>query len=392
MRNPLRRPANRSKPPRPLVVLAVAAAIAGLAGCDLGDPLGEYRGVDILESRGLTIRDAGPGYLPGPLPDGFDYIRLERLSAAEYGTPPPVDADVYRLELVNLLPDGDFEEGAVGALPPRWEKTADGTVEVSDEATSDFGTGNQLSFDVSANQEWGRIDLNAHLRDGLVGTGVYHIRLDLLRRTTDAQIILDFGSDESEAQSYLRLHGAEWVFPTDGSAPQVEAFPRRDDSNFDRPGVFYANAAGTGFLYVGSPYASGPSAGYIDNVRIGRTDVMPHWAVVLPTAAEAGLDLVPGTYRFRVYVKSEITDEVSPASPNRFRSGALSVGANNDFAGFSVEAHEWTTTEWVEIVHEFQLKATDLEAGLVLQLTPSALDMPSVGSVLIAAPILELAE
>ncbi len=369
----------------------VFATVAGLVGCDLGDPLGEYRGVNLLDSRGIAIEDSGPGYLPGPLPDGFDYIKLEELTAAEYGTPPPVDANVFRLELANLLPDGDFEEGAVGALPPRWESSG-GTVEVSNEATSDFGTGNQLSFAVGSPGNWGRIDLDQYLLDGLVGTGVYHIQFEVLRRATDAQIILDFGSDEAAGQSYLRLNGAEWVFPTDGSEPRVETFPRRDDSDFDRPGAFYANIAGTGFLYVGSPYPSGPSDGYIDNVRIGRTDVMPHWAVELPTVAEAGLDLVPGTYRFRAYVKSEIADEVSPASPNRFRSGAISVGANNDFASFRAEVHEWTSTEWVEIVHEFELKATDLEAGLVLQLTPSALDMPSVGSVLIAAPTLELAE
>ncbi len=385
---------NRSTTLRPLLVCAAAAVIAGLAGCDLGDPLGEYRGVDILESRGLTIGDGEPGYLPGPRPDGFDYIRLEPLSAAEYGTANglPDGASVYRLELLNLLPDGDFEEGPLGALPLRWESSAGGTVEVSDAATEDFGTGNQLSFNVSANQEWGRIDLNAHLLDGLVGTGAYHIQFEILRRATDAQIILDFGSDDTAGQSYLKLNGADWVFQTDGEVPRVEAFPRRDDSDFDRPGAFYANAAGTGFLYVGSPYTSGPSDGYVDSIRIGRTDIMPHWAIELPAVAETGLDLVPGRYSFRAYVKAEIADEITPASPNRFRSGALSVGANNDFAGFPADVHEWTSTEWVEIVHEFVLRATDLDAGLVLQLTPSTLDVPSVGSVLIAAPILELAE
>ena len=362
--------------------------------CDFADPLAEYRGVDIIASRGMTMTGGGPGYLAGPLPDnGFEYVVLEELGPAEYGTSAglPDGARVYRLENPNLLPDGDFEETAPGPgmVPPRWEIEGIPLFEVVDEGTPHLVTGNHLSFTIGSPTELARIDLGTHLADELVGTGIYHIQFDIVRRAADSSLMLDFGEG---SMSYLALNTSDWIFLTDGSPPRLEPFPRRDGTLFDRPGTFYANAAGTGFLYVGSPYQSGASDGHLDNIRIGRLDVLPHWALPLTTDSETGLDLIPGAYRIRLFVKSELDDQVTPNAPNRFRSGSISLGANNRFATFSATQSGWSATQWVELIHEITLSADDLTAtpALTLQLSPSGPDRPAVGSILISSPVLEL--
>ena len=384
---------------RPTVLLLLSLT---LVSCDFADPFAEYRSEDILTSRGMTLAMWGPGYLPGTMPtNGFPYISLEVLAPAEYGTAQglPDGADVYRLELLNLLPDGDFERAVpdAGNRPPFWELVENPTpFYVAHDDNPGFGTGNYLDFTVSTGA-LGRIDLGEHLKDELVGGGIYHIQFETIRRSTTAYLAFDYGDEPPETSdrvSYLEVDNLEWEFDTEGKPDTPkERFP--GTGLFERPGTFYASDSGTGFFYVGSPRIGvRASSGYLDNVRIGRVDILPHWALILSSDTETGLPLVPGRYRFRIFVKSEIDSQVTPSPDglNRFRSKQISIGANNSFVTISAAEAEWNAGRWVEVIREFELSPADVtrSPALAIQITPSSIDTPAVGSILISSPVLEL--
>jgi len=389
---------------RLIVASGAAAALALLmSACEPVNPYPEYVGINILESRGVTAATGGAGYLDGSLPGfAFDYIELTELGAAEYGTSVglPAGAPVFRLEVLNLLPDGDFEASTVGANPDGAPWVQNGTptlFEVNDDVVGGvpgFGTNNYLEFDV-APLNTGALDLDAHLADGLVGSGVYHIQFEIVRNTPTSILTLDYGEGTT---SYLEDDSLSWTFETpseEQTDTPVRRFPTRGDEVFNGPGTFYASAAGTGSLYVGSPEeVFAASAGYVDNIRIGRLDILPHWALPLPAVATDGLELVPGTYRFRVWVKSEVDTQITPEPDgwNRFRAGQITIGANNVFTTYRQGDFGWDSNTWAELTYEFTLTPQEITQtpALTIQITPSSLDTPAVGSILISEPVLEL--
>ena len=376
------------------VVIVCAAGIVMMSSCEPVNPFPEYVGVNLLESRGVSPETSAAGYLAGPLPAmSFDYIVLTPLTAAEYGAAPhgtPVP-DVYRLELVNLFPDGDFEATAPGASPADWEDNGPDFFEVADDPGPGL-TGRYLAFDVTS-PSYARLELDAHLLDGLVADATYHLELETVRKTRTSAVVFDYGDDAHT--SHLKMNGLSWTFEQAGKQDTpVEVFPNPGDETFNGPGSFYANAAGDGYFSVGSPLAGTLSAGYVDNIRVSRVDIMPHWSFVVPVDpldAEALL-LVPGRYRFRVFVKDEIDSQVTPNVQNRFRSRQITIGVDGAFSTYSGTALGWDSTQWIEVIHEFRLTAAQLasSAAVRIQLTPSSLDTPRIGSILISSPVLEL--
>lgn len=377
------------------MALAATIIVATLAGCPYEDPFAEYRGVNLIAEQEKSVDDFEEAYLDGSDPASTpDYSLLE--IPASYGptaglpdtTGATLDT-IRRLELVNLLPNGDFEDGTTDP----WIADGSGltvsapnlfTVKSDGELPESY-----IGFEVSAGQG-AAVDLDS-LPIPVVNGGRYFLQFLAKRDDAETELTLDFG--DNETTSYNDLNGVSWNSPGpgDGSTPGPEEFPDPDVPRRDLPTQFVVSST-PNYLYLGSPKTVLPQAGFIDNVRIGRMDIMPVRALTLETKPTTGLELVPGTYSFSVWVKSEVDDEVTPATRNRYRSDRIALGANGRLELFLQADHGWSPTEWVKLTTTVELSQEEISAedGLSLQLTTIHPQRPSVGSILIARPELTL--
>ena len=374
-----------------------------LTGCRWRDPFPEYQGVNLIESRGLSVDSFTHAYMDGSDPASmFEYVHVSSVTAAEYGNtaglPSGVEDTIRRLEAVNLFPDGDFEQSMAGLAPINWDIDSAVTPPKVDPATftvdgSGKINGNSVEFSVAGFQA-GVLDLDTHLLDGLVEPAIYFLNLQFIRSSPAMFITFDYGDDDSTTY----LDNRTWIIQsrTDGETP-VETLPTAGDPLLDLVTEFPASGTGNNYFYVGSPQSAPGQAGYVDNIRIGRLDPTPHVAAHIAAANDDGsLPLVTSTYRLSVYVKSEIADQVTPSANghNRFRAGQIALGFNSaNFILFTQDEVGWTTDTWQLVSADFELDDEDLtgDPPLQVRLTVIHPDSPVIGSVLIADPRLELA-
>jgi hypothetical protein len=240
-----------------------------------------------------------------------------------------------------------------------------------------FGSGNNAYFSLSA------------LTDGYVLDALYYYQVDIKRISDETAVLFDYGNAST---SYLGRD--DWrIDPLPGQAIVVESIPDRSQENLDKNNLFFAKSASDRF-YVGAPAADSPfTEGFFDNLRIGRHDVFPHVRFELPlTASGDQSDFVPGRYAFSVFVKSELDAQVTPSTANRFRSREISVGIDEIYQTYERSEIGWDPNTWREITYTFDLSSAKIAEGdpLVITLSPSAFGNPVVGSILVAAPRLEL--
>ena len=362
------------------------------AGCDLDAWKEEYRGVDLIADRGFSAAGFIDSYIAGATPP-FDYVNyVEIADSTVYGGTtglPAVPGSIYRLELVNLLPNGDFETTAALATPIGWFEDAGATLQ-GDATPGDAITGMSAYFAVTGTTST-YFDLRAGLADLLVYPGTYHLNLRLRRATDVIRVNFDYGSLTASA---LTLNGISWESDnTDPSRP-VEEFP--NDTNIDVVNIFPVAEGAEHYLYIGAPEDEAAvigQQGHIDDVRIGRYDILPHVALSLGTAVSDGsLDILPGVYRFSVYVKSEIDSELTPNTANAFRPGQITLGINDRWDTTTIDDAAWSSSEWVQVHFGALLRSDDLAEtdAVTLRLTVSSNENPMVGRILIAAPTFEL--
>ncbi len=370
----------------------VAGAVALLLGCALDDWVSDYAGTDLIADRGLSLDSFAPAFQGGATPAYEGYVAFAEITdSAVYGNAtglPDNPGPIYRLELPNLLRNGDFEETTVGDPPDEW--TEDGGVLVADDSAGLAISGKSGSFEIGGSNRV-YVDLKAQLHDGLIDHGQYHVNFLVRRGADNTLLTFDYGSD---TQSGIALDQAPWISLVEDSPQLVEEFPNNADLDFTNK--FAVKEFGVHRFYIGNATGSASTAnGYVDNVRIGRADILPHVALRLgPATQEDSLDIIPGRYRFSVYVKSELDSQVTPETPNAYRSAQIMLGIN-DLWGQSISAEEgaWSTTEWKRVSFECPPIQTDELAGewpLTLRMTVSSNDNPMVGRILVAAPTLEL--
>lgn len=364
-------------------IVAVAALL--LASCWV-DPYPEYRGVNLLEDRGLGAASFGKAYFAGVVP-AFDYINYDgTIGTAEYGAvtglPAGADTTIHRLELYNLLPNGDFEV----PLTADWSLNGGATFVIIPPA-GNFAT-DHIQFDISVTAS-ATFDLTS-LDDGFAIPGTYHVNLVFEREFQDTEIIFDYGDGAST--SYLDLSGLSWLSLERQTSELVESFPDRDVESLNVNNVFTSSDNGglTHLFYVGTPKVAGvqPAVGYLDDVRIGRVDILPHVVLAVPPAAGVQLPFVPGIYTFSIYVKSEIDTQVTPTTPNAFRAAQISLGVNDAFVRISQAEGGWNSSRWTKVSRTFTLDAQDIASDPVvaLQITVSDSAEPAVGRILVADP------
>ena len=250
--------------------------------------------------------------------------------------------------------------------------------------------GNSVRYEFITGDQSAALDLDAHALDGFIQPAVYFLSLQFRRDLPQRVITFDYGS--ATDQTWLDNQRWEIVARSDGTTP-VETLPTPGDELLNKITVFAASATASNYFYIGSPKADTPGqGGWVDNIRLGRLDTVPHAALAIPaTGANGSLPLVAGAYRFSVFVKSEVDDQVTPApaGANRFRAGQIVLGMNDDLELVARSEGGWSTDEWALVSAVFHLEASELDSA-TLRLTVIHPDRPVIGSVLIAAPTLEL--
>lgn len=366
-----------------------------LSACEWEDPFPDYRGVNLITNRGYSVDDFAEAYGNGDDPASTgDYITLSEPGA--YGSLDGLPDDsaetiatIRSLEVVNLIPNGDFEAGVSpwittgftgGASPP-----SEFTVE-----SAGVLIGSYVSFDVSANQG-AAIDLDASMTIPIVDGGRYFAQALIQRSESRTDITFDYGDDATTSYNYLNSVSWRSIGPDDGSQPAPEALPDPTVDYRDL-GMQFTVTETPNYFYLGSPRSALSQSGYLDNVRIGRLDNRPVLELPIPLETATGLPLPTGRYTFSVYVKSEVSSEVTPGRPNRFRAGQIAIGANGFRTLFTQEEYGWTDSTWVRLEQVVEVRPDDALEGRPLRLQLSVVDTarPAVGSILIARPELSL--
>lgn len=350
-----------------------AAAVIALSSCEQ-DPtiLTEYEGVNLIANKGFD----SPDWVPD---QGSTYMLFEEAT----GFDPPADAAgaaVYRLEIKNLVTDGEFEENIVGgASADAWTATGAPGAAAEVAQIPDF-EGNCLSFAVTQPTDTVEFDLTT-ISDYREYSG-YIIRFGL-KVYDEKQYWFYFPSYDSVTfQENLRTITIE-------DLSRRYEFP--DDFALTTSG--YTSTPGPDTFYMTQQVQSG----YIDNFRVIRSDIPLRLRITLPWAdAERpeNLPLVSGWYKFSVYVKS---DPAAAGTPNSFASGDVTIGVENSTAVFpeidsSVSLSDWTQVSTVLFV-QINTPANTAEHVLELSVSPTDLKYANSrdsGSLLITAPSLEL--
>lgn len=382
-----------------IAILILATSLT----CSLEDAFEEYTGVDLIADRGESVDSFAPAHIDGSDPlVPLEYVRLTAVGPAEYGTDAGLSsgeaATIRRLEAVNLVPDGDFEQSTVGNTPLNWDIDSAAVPPQVDPAAftvdgSDVIQGNSVYFETGGNSA-AVLDLDTHALDGFVEPGTYFLSLQFVRAAAVTEMTFDYG----DGAGARYLYNQPWIIAarTDGQTP-LETLPTPGDPLLDKVTVFSAigvDPAGD-YLYVGSPIGASGQWGYLDNVRLGRLDPIPHVAVpVSARNAANGRPLLAGTYRVSVFVKSEIDDQVTPGAngDNRFRADQIVLGLNTHFELVRRSDGGWSESTWERVSADFQIDESDLtaEPPLQVRLTVIHPDRPRIGSLLIADPRLEL--
>lgn len=404
--------------------------------CDTGLSFDEYDGENFLTAATLS---SGSWVL---MPDYADEFDDEGTDADDYmdysatGATGPQGGPVYRLEIKNLLQNGDFE---LNTKTP-WDYLKNDTNATADPPAD----AKMLLFDSGANaldnytahvqtdeQEYLRFELKSGFvtQETYVPEKNYLFHFDY--RTTSqlfAYYIPDWTNDPSLSDAYYQANGgAEGANdpPSLSNLTNRNTYPPLspvDDQKKDNRFTASATPLGTNtdsLSLVGN--AEDNQEGYVDNFRVIREsegDFDLRLRIKLNIDHNSDLDLIDGYYKFSVYVRQEGTlpgntfhaDRVELGINGYDRENQKSVEENKVFYKTQALASAYATTtgtyagdwssQWVQL--EFasqtliQLSQTADDPVLELTISPSnpgntdsSWNRLKPGSLLIADPRLE---
>ncbi len=360
----------------PVSVLILSWAALITLSCSNGtDLFGEYRGVNLIEGYGFDYdgwtADWSESY----------YMNFEAVTAADAGgtTGLPDGAAVYRLEIPNLMPDGDFEATTVPNPPDNWTPGGVGTVVTA--ATGISGT--TMVYDCPDKTDKINFSLS-NLADSFNAGSFYTIRFDFIVGSA----LFDYhNGTNTQLPVYWEIAGLSGIQP----------FPTAEiDSEI------LAVSGGTFSINTPSDIASIVQSGKIDNFRVIRTDIPYAIRLEVPSIREGKPELIPGTYRFSVYVKQEESASVTPAVLNRFRSTGVTLQVEGPYASHSDtsaaaafhpddENADWSSWQAISVdINDLYPSAKEEPDNVVvLSVYPHDVNDEDIGSILIAAPSLE---
>ena len=155
-----------------------AAVAVTLASCAFVDAFAAYRGVDLVASAQLADWT----------PDDPTYLRYELVAES----PPVASAGVYRLELRNLIANGDFDTDAIGPWASNSRGGLADMVDVVFGGTGEPIDGNTMRMITDDAADVVEFDLSSAL-DGFVGGAAYTVKFDY--RTAPSTLVFEYRDD-----------------------------------------------------------------------------------------------------------------------------------------------------------------------------------------------------
>ncbi len=364
-----------------LTIVTLFSFMALLTGCSY-DYFTRYDSKDLIQH--LSLAD-------WTLSVSTTYMDYSTVTAAVAGTSglPDAAAAIYRIENLNLVPDGDFEATTpdTNSFPAGWDNSnadaGDGVESGSpidgQALRFDEGIGEYLTYDVNTISDGAITDSNYLLRFDLSGdnTGNYYFRIE---DTSGSGNVTTYSAN-------LLQKDTVFSFPSDFSSISLTEFLiHTADSE-----IFQINLSDVTL-----------QAGYIDNFRIVKSDQDQNISIEIPYYDESrvdSLDLISGWYRFSVRVKADPNAGVS----NTFAADAVSLSISSlDDEGLASRANSLafsasdysSFSEWTEIYIDAELQITvpywEDTAVIKLQISPGDITAGASGidsgSILVSTP------
>lgn len=319
------------------------------------------------------------------------YMKYEVVASTTAGTTglPDKTADIYRLENINLMPNGDFEDTAVNTTPSGWTET--GTAGAHQVKDSGHHLDGKALYFSDAESDYLSFALT-NMSDTLENGSSYVFRFKLEGTATGAYYF---------SIKHFAGIGIEEVYqPTVGIKDTAYTVPFDLDLETTE---FIIDSSKSEVFNINSSFTQ---TGYIDDLRIIRSDKELALIVSLPYEDVDRIDelaLLSGTYRFSVYVKA---DPATSTTNNSFDSTAVSLKLEALYESESSESSGWVsfsasdyssfadwTQIWVDTELQINIPYTTTDNVIRLSISPTdcsgAGTTVDAGSILISNPGLE---
>jgi hypothetical protein len=372
--------------------------------CDPADYFNEYRDVNLIDGNGFDSGEWGPDR------DESYYMNFEEVSSSIAGSTGdlPDDSGIYRLEIPNLVPKGDFEEWTIGAdvigatAVNGWTRDGGPPTTTADIIDTSAGiNGNTMEFDIGDEEHRLDFDLSSTLLDGFKNGKTYIIRFDIKSNTNNAFEV---------RENSIPYPGKSWTLQSSGGL-QTSEFP--PDSIVST--VTSQGSSGQ-YFSIGAEDNDVQTiqGGWFDNFRVVRTDIDQWIRYDVPVTDPDGdrPNLIDGYYKFTVYIKEDPTNtkiDSGDKAANRLPASGvtLQMALRNDGETYKTtvaeafhpddEDADWSEWTKISVTSGDSFNVTQFDdpdkTFIQLRITPtdtsSGSDERDAGSVLIASPILE---
>ena len=299
----------------------------------------------------------------------MDWAEVSAAAAGGTSGLPDESAKIYRLEMKNLVPGGDFGSAATIA-DAGWTVTG-GSLSL---ATSTVLGSRALAFTIDSSGEYAEFKLDSTA----VNNSSYLFRFDLTSTNTGS-LAFQTKTDISSPEYKPSIKTANHIYrvPEDFEADEI---PSTEFSVYDN--------STDSFRII---YSGGNTTGYVDNFRIVKTDQTHYSRLSLPYTDENRVDdlaLIGGTYRFSIYVKADpqagsgnhyaadavtlLMESFDDQNPSSVSTPPTSF-SSSDYSGFS----EWTK---LSVDMETQITIPEDGTSTVLRLSVCPGDARSTAS------------
>ncbi len=378
----------------------VPLLLAVLTGCTINtDYFSEYRGTNLLGTYDFGAADA-QGKPRWNLAVSSDFMTWEAVT--NVAPPAGWTGPVYRLEIKNLIPNGDFEDAAITpegstSVPTNWSLynagNGPGSVVYRKDATSQLPTrslqwegtevGNQLRLDLKQAAGLGWNQAKYILRFHYINlSSTANLYMFLLDQATSKPV-----SNPTEAESnWDQNNGADL-------ADKVKAYP------FVK--YFSKSTLNQGFSFVLGPAGStGVYAARIDNIRLLPDSQELTVQAQFPSLSSGSLPLLPGSKPGMYTFSFQIKDDPTVGTGNRYHPSAVTVrlkakvksGSGTDREVVNRPAAGWADWTIVSVQTGFDFvnsdQALEGSSALVIDIAPTLTGegLVDTGSVLITRP------
>lgn len=379
-------------------LLAALAGAAALTACSLNtDYFSDYRGANLISNYPFTSTSWKLTDDTTSNPTPADYMNWA--TAAATG---PDGSSAYRLEIKNLIPNGDFEDTSVTYPTTAWNAVTIAQL-TTDSAVMD---NHSLSMAGGATSDTFTLNISAALSSqSLLRTGKYRIQMNFKKPSISvSNFILTKTVDGNSTQSTLEL--------SDNHLDTSTIYSMGTTTYMTNGPVTFLSLTltntSTATLQFGDGNTSTPNF-KLDDLTMVRGDIYLSTQLSLPSINSGSKTFLPGSgstaYTFSLYVLddstasetsgSHVLNRINPSGLTVQITGGVKSGAISTYKKFfSRPSAGWTS--WTKLTMSFGLDFVDSDSqltgpALLIQLTPTNdLDFTTggrnSGSLLVASP------